>query len=179
MSGFFSTKYFPWQNLVWFLSVVHKTNSLQYMVFQKAARRCVYGVFFLSIWQEREKKVQVCFISLLQLRSNLSSVCYCETLALKRNWAIKNSCLIQVSQYTFAMCSYREKKSEPQELMQLEGYTVDYTAPHAGIFHRCEVWYVCVKQLNWFYLLLLLLVWSSAENHKGYFFSAPKGFKIF
>lgn len=40
--------------------------------------------------------------------------------------------LMQVSQYTFAMCSYREKKSEPQELMQLEGYTVDYTDPHPG-----------------------------------------------
>lgn len=37
------------------------------------------------------------------------------------------------------MCSYREKKSEPQELMQLEGYTVDYTAPHTGTFHDFEV----------------------------------------
>lgn len=43
-----------------------------------------------------------------------------------------NFFLMQVSQYTFAMCSYREKKSEPQELMQLEGYTVDYTDPHPG-----------------------------------------------
>lgn len=43
-----------------------------------------------------------------------------------------NFFLVQVSQYTFAMCSYREKKSEPQELMQLEGYTVDYTDPHPG-----------------------------------------------
>ncbi|XP_010290629.1 PREDICTED: calcium-dependent secretion activator 2-like, partial [Phaethon lepturus] len=49
------------------------------------------------------------------------------------NSAIKKFFLIQVSQYTFAMCSYREKKSEPQELMQLEGYTVDYTAPHTGL----------------------------------------------
>ncbi|KAB0341740.1 hypothetical protein FD754_018666 [Muntiacus muntjak] len=40
---------------------------------------------------------------------------------------------LKVSQYTFAMCSYREKKSEPQELMQLEGYTVDYTDPHPGL----------------------------------------------
>ncbi|KAG1683212.1 Calcium-dependent secretion activator 1 [Nymphon striatum] len=31
--------------------------------------------------------------------------------------------LVQVSQYTFAMCSYREKKSEPTEMMQLDGYT--------------------------------------------------------
>uniref|UniRef100_A0A667YSI1 Ca2+-dependent activator protein for secretion b n=1 Tax=Myripristis murdjan TaxID=586833 RepID=A0A667YSI1_9TELE len=38
-----------------------------------------------------------------------------------------------VSQYTFAMCSYREKKSEPQELLQLDGYTVDYTDPQPGL----------------------------------------------
>uniref|UniRef100_A0A8C3I761 Calcium dependent secretion activator 2 n=1 Tax=Chrysemys picta bellii TaxID=8478 RepID=A0A8C3I761_CHRPI len=44
-----------------------------------------------------------------------------------------STCNYKVSQYTFAMCSYREKKSEPQELMQLEGYTVDYTAPHTGL----------------------------------------------
>uniref|UniRef100_A0A8V5FM78 Uncharacterized protein n=1 Tax=Melopsittacus undulatus TaxID=13146 RepID=A0A8V5FM78_MELUD len=49
---------------------------------------------------------------------------------LEWNSTIKKFFLTQVSQYTFAMCSYREKKSEPQELMQLEGYTVDYTAPH-------------------------------------------------
>lgn len=30
------------------------------------------------------------------------------------------------------MCSYREKKSEPQELLQLDGYTVDYTDPQPG-----------------------------------------------
>lgn len=40
--------------------------------------------------------------------------------------------VLQVSQYTFAMCSYREKKAEPQELMQLEGYTVDYCDPQPG-----------------------------------------------
>lgn len=41
--------------------------------------------------------------------------------------------LVQVSQYTFAMCSYREKKAEPQELLQLDGYTVDYTDPQPGL----------------------------------------------
>lgn len=30
------------------------------------------------------------------------------------------------------MCSYREKKAEPQELLQLDGYTVDYTDPQPG-----------------------------------------------
>uniref|UniRef100_A0A4W3IJT0 Calcium dependent secretion activator 2 n=1 Tax=Callorhinchus milii TaxID=7868 RepID=A0A4W3IJT0_CALMI len=44
-----------------------------------------------------------------------------------KRWKKRYFVLVQVSQYTFAMCSYRDKKSEPQELMQLEGYTVDYT----------------------------------------------------
>uniref|UniRef100_A0ABM5GGA1 Calcium-dependent secretion activator 2 isoform X3 n=1 Tax=Pogona vitticeps TaxID=103695 RepID=A0ABM5GGA1_9SAUR len=50
-----------------------------------------------------------------------------------KRWKKRYFVLVQVSQYTFAMCSYREKKSEPQELMQLEGYTVDYTGPHPGL----------------------------------------------
>ncbi|XP_064417608.1 calcium-dependent secretion activator 2 isoform X3 [Latimeria chalumnae] len=49
-----------------------------------------------------------------------------------KRWKKRYFVLVQVSQYTFAMCSYREKKSEPQELMQLEGYTVDYTDPQPG-----------------------------------------------
>ena len=32
------------------------------------------------------------------------------------------------------MCSYREKKAEPQELMQLDGYTVDYTEMQPGVY---------------------------------------------
>ncbi|TNN88206.1 Calcium-dependent secretion activator 1 [Liparis tanakae] len=31
------------------------------------------------------------------------------------------------------MCSYREKKAEPVELLQLDGYTVDYTDPQPGL----------------------------------------------
>lgn len=42
----------------------------------------------------------------------------------------------QVSQYTFAMCSYKEKKSEPSEFMQLEGFTVDYAEPDPGLTSR-------------------------------------------
>jgi len=38
----------------------------------------------------------------------------------------------KVSQYCFATCSYREKKSEPTEMMPLEGYTVDYAEPDNG-----------------------------------------------
>jgi calcium-dependent secretion activator len=37
-----------------------------------------------------------------------------------------------VSQYCFATCSYREKKSEPTEMMPLDGYTVDYAEPDNG-----------------------------------------------
>lgn len=89
---------------------------------------------------------------------------------LEWNSAIKKSFLIQVSQYTFAMCSYREKKSEPQELMQLEGYTVDYTAPHTGTFHYFEAQYVCVNQLIQFACFDL-----AAKNSKA---NIPLGFSV-
>ncbi|XP_063992218.1 calcium-dependent secretion activator isoform X2 [Diachasmimorpha longicaudata] len=43
-----------------------------------------------------------------------------------KKWKKRYFVLVQVSQYTFAMCSYKEKKSEPSEMMQLDGYGVDY-----------------------------------------------------
>ncbi|XP_065220918.1 calcium-dependent secretion activator [Planococcus citri] len=43
-----------------------------------------------------------------------------------KKWKKRYYVLVQVSQYTFAMCSYKEKRSEPTEMMQLDGYTVDY-----------------------------------------------------
>ncbi|XP_075219478.1 calcium-dependent secretion activator 1 [Lycorma delicatula] len=46
-----------------------------------------------------------------------------------KKWKKRYHVLVQVSQYTFAMCSYKEKKSEPSEMMQLDGYTVDYIEP--------------------------------------------------
>ena len=49
-----------------------------------------------------------------------------------KKWKKRYFALIQVSQYTFAMCSYREKKSEPTEMMQLDGYTVDYMERESG-----------------------------------------------
>ncbi|KAM9753878.1 LOW QUALITY PROTEIN: calcium-dependent secretion activator 2 [Menidia menidia] len=50
-----------------------------------------------------------------------------------KRWKSRYFVLVQVSQYTFAMCSYREKKSEPQELMQMDGYTVDYCDPQPDL----------------------------------------------
>uniref|UniRef100_A0A1I8HJW2 Calcium-dependent secretion activator n=1 Tax=Macrostomum lignano TaxID=282301 RepID=A0A1I8HJW2_9PLAT len=43
-----------------------------------------------------------------------------------KKWQKRYMCLIQVSQYHFVMASYREKKSEPLEVMPLTDYTVDY-----------------------------------------------------
>ncbi|KAM4733969.1 calcium-dependent secretion activator 2 isoform 1-T1 [Anableps anableps] len=50
-----------------------------------------------------------------------------------KRWKKRYFALVQVSQYTFAMCSYRERKAEPQELMQLDGYTVDYCDPQTDL----------------------------------------------
>nr|CAD7395446.1 unnamed protein product [Timema poppensis] len=52
--------------------------------------------------------------------------------AVWKKWKKRYYVLVQVSQYTFAMCSYKEKKAEPSEMMQLDGYTVDYIEPASG-----------------------------------------------
>lgn len=46
-----------------------------------------------------------------------------------KKWKKRYFVLVQVSQYTFVMCSYREKKTEPTEMLQLDQFTVDYIEP--------------------------------------------------
>ena len=53
-----------------------------------------------------------------------------------KKWKRRYFVLVQVSQYTFAICSYKEKKSDPSEMMQLDGYTVDYIEPAGGKLNR-------------------------------------------
>jgi len=45
--------------------------------------------------------------------------------------------VVQVSQYTFAMCSYRERKADPTEMLQLDGFTVDYCEAFEGHSLEC------------------------------------------
>ena len=51
-----------------------------------------------------------------------------------KKWKKRYFVLVQVSQYTFAICSYKEKKSDPSEMLQMDGYTVDYIEPAGGKF---------------------------------------------
>ncbi|CBY12683.1 unnamed protein product [Oikopleura dioica] len=50
-----------------------------------------------------------------------------------KKWKMRFFALVQVSQYTFAMCSFQERKTEPHEMVQLDGFTVDYSLPESGL----------------------------------------------
>lgn len=83
-----------------------------------------------------------------------------------KKWKKRYFILVQVSQYTFAMCSYREKKAEPTEMLQLDGYTVDYIEPVPGILSTSAA-LVCSQLTRCFYYC--------AELEEGkFFFNALK-----
>lgn len=65
-----------------------------------------------------------------------------------KKWKKRYFVLVQVSQYTFAMCSYKEKKSEPSEMSQLDGFTVDYIEPASGMCARSRPFCVCWFRRN-------------------------------
>ena len=65
-----------------------------------------------------------------------------------KKWKKRYMVLVQVSQYTFAMCSYREKKPDPAEMMQLDGYTVDYTESMGGTRHQPSCHQLSCHQLS-------------------------------
>ena len=66
-----------------------------------------------------------------------------------KKWKKRYFVLVQVSQYTFAICSFKEKKSDPQDMLQLDGYTVDYIEPAGG-----EYVSVTVNQMIFIYLVV-------------------------
>jgi len=56
-----------------------------------------------------------------------------------KKWKRRYFVLVQVSQYTFAICSYKEKKADPSAMMQLDGYTVDYIEPAGAMFFHMNL----------------------------------------
>lgn len=67
-----------------------------------------------------------------------------------KKWKKRYYVLVQVSQYTFAMCSYKEKKTEPSEMFQLDGYTVDYIEAASGkfVFEKKMFFFYRIRSLN-------------------------------
>ncbi|KAI5732066.1 hypothetical protein M8J77_020673 [Diaphorina citri] len=99
-----------------------------------------------------------------------------------RKWKKRYFVLVQVSQYTFAMCSFKEKKSDPSEFMQLDGYTVDYIEPASAnlmvgmdleggryffnAFKESEsILYACDDE-NEYHLWVMAMYRATGQSHK-------------
>lgn len=96
-----------------------------------------------------------------------------------KKWKKRYFVLVQVSQYTFAMCSYKEKKSEPSEMSQLDGFTVDYIEPASGKFwvstYKCYDYNVeKIFSKFTFWTTANLMVSMDLEGGR-YFFNAVRG----
>ena len=85
----------------------------------------------------------------------------------RKKWKKRYFVLVQVSQYTFAICSYKEKKSDPSEMLQMDGYTVDYIEPAGGKF---DVKYFLLIQRLFVLFDLTICTVSAMFYHMSKFF---------
>lgn len=85
-----------------------------------------------------------------------------------KKWKKRYFVLVQVSQYTFAICSYKEKKSEPSEMLQMDGYTVDYIEPAGGIIKPFKSSYIVhINLINKFKMrIYIILCFSYVLPHE-------------
>ena len=62
-----------------------------------------------------------------------SGFIYCCGKQAFKKWDKRYIILVQVSQYNFAICEYGKRKSRPIEILQLDGFIVDYAGAEPGL----------------------------------------------
>lgn len=94
---------------------------------------CQWYAMMISSGKDKGLTLQVAIrVKAPQVVKQSGFIWCCGKQAFKK-WDKRYVILVQVSQYNFAICEYNKRKSRPVEILQLDGFIVDYAGHEPGL----------------------------------------------